>query len=160
MELTRSATDTEGPICRGECPICLDELTDANREVGVLECAHEFHMECLYSWFSQAHSNFKCPCCGIQRDITKIASPPTSATSSAKDVSTSPSAHEVHAPSPGDGIERTGSNKQSQFRKASTTAVTLHQHSPPRRRRRRRRLLRRLCPTRRATIQREPMEFL
>ena len=62
--------------CTDECPICLDSLESVDQDVGVLECDHRFHMQCLYAWFSQAQSNFKCPCCSTQRDIIKIVSPP------------------------------------------------------------------------------------
>lgn len=55
-----------------ECSICLELLTDRTKDLGLLECNHKFHMECLYEWFSEANSNFKCPNCFVQRDIVAI----------------------------------------------------------------------------------------
>ena len=57
---------------QNECSICLEPLTDRSKDVGVLECNHKFHMSCIYGWFSQANSNFKCPNCFVQRDIVTI----------------------------------------------------------------------------------------
>ena len=55
-----------------ECSICLEPLTDRSKDLGLLECNHKYHMECLYEWFSMANSNFKCPNCFTQRDIVAI----------------------------------------------------------------------------------------
>lgn len=57
---------------QNECSICFELLTDRSKDVGVLECNHKFHMECIYEWFSTANSNFKCPNCFVQRDIVAI----------------------------------------------------------------------------------------
>lgn len=54
-----------------ECCICFYPI-DSQKDIGLLECGHTFHMECIYDWFSQKNSNYKCPICFIQRDIIEI----------------------------------------------------------------------------------------
>ncbi|KAK9063854.1 hypothetical protein SSX86_017726 [Deinandra increscens subsp. villosa] len=54
---------TQGKIADGEeaetCTICLDEFGE-NEKVGMLECRHKFHSECITSWLLSKNS---CPMC-------------------------------------------------------------------------------------------------
>jgi len=40
-----------------ECPICLDIMADKTLR---LECAHEYHRECIHAWMAREQT---CPMC-------------------------------------------------------------------------------------------------
>jgi hypothetical protein len=42
-----------------ECPICITNFTDT-KNIGVLECGHAYHVDCISKWFENAST---CPLC-------------------------------------------------------------------------------------------------
>ena len=42
------------------CSICLDEISEDENELDVLDCAHEYHKRCIAKWMEQ---NPVCPEC-------------------------------------------------------------------------------------------------
>ena len=47
--------------CINICSICRDPFTDTKSSYKLPECNHEFHTDCLFSWFRNGNSN--CPYC-------------------------------------------------------------------------------------------------
>ncbi|EYU41051.1 hypothetical protein MIMGU_mgv1a024926mg [Erythranthe guttata] len=45
---------------REVCAVCLDALCQKNNNIGVLECKHEYHSDCIKKWLRV--KNF-CPMC-------------------------------------------------------------------------------------------------
>ena len=47
--------------CINICSICRDPFTDTKSSYKLPECNHEFHTDCLFSWFRNGNGN--CPYC-------------------------------------------------------------------------------------------------
>ncbi|KAL6523122.1 hypothetical protein OROHE_016417 [Orobanche hederae] len=56
-----AACEKEEARCdRGVCAVCLDDLYEEDRAVGVLGCGHGFHGGCIGEWLRKKNA---CPLC-------------------------------------------------------------------------------------------------
>jgi hypothetical protein len=76
MENTENTETTSLTPSTKICSICQEELI-SNSKTYKLECNHEFHTECIMTWFRSSNQNHsKCPTC---RDDTQVQLDPVDA---------------------------------------------------------------------------------
>ncbi|CAD8137155.1 unnamed protein product [Paramecium octaurelia] len=51
------------------CSICLEEK---KRDLRLILCQHQFHVDCLYNWLIRCNGNYKCPNCREIIDLEKL----------------------------------------------------------------------------------------
>ncbi|KAL3653315.1 hypothetical protein CASFOL_002996 [Castilleja foliolosa] len=63
--ITKHLKTSNGPKKEGElCPVCLNDLSESDKKtkinIGILDCGHEYHEECIKPWLTRKNC---CPLC-------------------------------------------------------------------------------------------------
>ena len=56
------------------CAICLDDLSDNDRHIG-LKCGHVYHSSCIIAWFKSQIDNGNNPTCPLCKENVRVRTP-------------------------------------------------------------------------------------